>query len=163
VQVGTATLGAGQFQVVNDTQLRFTPPSGQPLGLAYVTATNAAGTSNTSALFFLATNPCELYVPPAVIGNTTARFDFGGLANDPWYLVVSLGSATSPLAGWPVLNNLSVLAIGGFDANGLGSYSIYVPPGVLNGLTFYSQILDLSQTAIALNSTSSVRQTTVFF
>ncbi|MBM4060146.1 MAG: hypothetical protein FJ265_03480 [Planctomycetes bacterium] len=161
VTVGGQAVTQG-ISVVSDTQLRFTPPHGLPLGVQTVRVTNATGTSNPSNLFYTATNPCELSVPTAVIGGNTLTWQMGGWPADPGYLLLSLMSTTSPVQGWPVLDGYSILWVGGLDARGMASYSVPVPPMVLNGLRVYSQLLDVDPHAIAIRSTSAVASTLVF-
>lgn len=149
------------ISVLSDTQLRFTPPSGLPLGVQVVTVTNAAGTSNPSALFYTAANPCELSVPTAVLGGSTLTWQFGGWSNDPAFLVISLLNTTHTFQGFPLLDGFSVLWTGGLDARGMGSFAVPVPAGVLNGVRAYSQLLDFDGATALLRSSSAVAQTLV--
>ncbi len=149
------------ISVLSDTQLRFSPPTGLPLGVQPMTVTNSAGTSNSSALLYTDVNPCELVVPAAVLGGWQLTWTFGGMANDPAFLVLSLSSSTSPFQGQPLLNGFSVLWVGGLDARGMGSYAVPVPSGVLNGVRAYSQVVDFNGATSMLRSVSTVQSTLV--
>jgi hypothetical protein len=127
-----------------------------------VRVTNPSGTSNTIPFNYSATDPCRLAAPSLVLGGNLATFEFGGRPNDIYYLLVSLSNTTSPMGRWPVLSNLSILSIGALDSVGLGSYSIPVPPGILSGLTVYSQVLDVHPLLLVLVSSSNVDSTFIF-
>lgn len=163
VQVGTATLGPGQFTVASDTTLRFTPPEGLMIGLATIYITNLSGTGGPGVLFYNATNPPKLEVPAVVIGGQTLVWRFGCIPNHPWFLLVSLTNATTPFQGWPLLQGYSVLSVGGLDPVGIGSFSQPIPPNLLNGLTVYSQILDVDPINLVLAGSTPVLPTTVWF
>lgn len=147
--------------VLSDTQLRLTPPSGLPLGFQPLTVTNTAGTSNVAGLFYTASNPCLMSVPSAILGGNTLVWQFGGWSNDPAFLVVSLQNTTSLYQGLPLLNGYSILWIGGLDARGMGSYSVPLPSGVLNGLRAYSQLIDFDPATLLVRSVSSISSTLV--
>jgi hypothetical protein len=149
------------ISVLSDTQLRFTPPAGLPLGVHLVTVTNAAGTSSPSAVLYTAANPCEMAVPTGVLGGTTLTWQFGGWSNDPAFLVVSLLNTTHAFQGFPVLDGFSVLWTGGLDARGMGSFAVPVPAGILNGVRAYSQLLDFDGVTATLRSASAVASTLV--
>jgi hypothetical protein len=151
------------IQVVSDTQLRFTPPSGLPLGVHTFTVTNSAGSSNVAAFIYQAVNPCEMYVPGNVLGGTNLTWQMGGLANDFGYLLVSLASTTSPFQGFPLLDGASVLWAGGLDTRGMASFTIPVPANVLHLVRVYSQLLAIQNGTLLARSTSGVLSTLVVF
>jgi hypothetical protein len=162
ITVGSAVVNSG-ITVLSDNQLRFTPPEGLPLGVTLISATNSAGTSNTAGVIYTATNPCEVAVPPGVIGGTTVEWDMGGTQNDFAFLVLSLANTTSPLQGFPVLNGFSVIWAGGLDTVGMASFSLPVPAGVLNGLRVYSQLLDIQAGTLNVRSVSTTPSTLIVF
>jgi hypothetical protein len=165
--VNSVTIGAQTFStniaVVNDNQMRVTPPDGQALGFNLLTVTNSAGTSNPMVIVYQETVPMEMSVPTAVIGGTTLQFRFGGRASHYWYLGVALTSATITIGGFPVISGFSGLQIGTLDAAGIGSFGILVPPGILNGLTFDSQVLEYDTTTLQITGSSNIIATRVFF
>jgi hypothetical protein len=149
------------ISVLSDTQIRFTPPSGLPLGPQLVTVTNSAGTSNPLGFLYVLSNPCLMSVPGAVLGGTNLTWQFGGWAGDPAFLVVSLVNTTTPFQGLPLLDGFVMMWIGGLDARGMGSYSVPVPAGVLNGLRAYSQLIDFDPATILVRSVSTIASTLV--
>lgn len=162
VTVGGVPVTTG-ITVQSDTQLRFTPPTGLPLGVQTLTVTNAAGTSLPFALVYTNANPCEISVPTGILGGTTLTWQFGGWQNDPAFLVVSLVNTTTLFQGQPLLDGFSVLWLGGLDARGMGSFGIPVPASILNGVRAYSQLIDFDGTTAALRSTSAVASTLIVF
>lgn len=158
--VGGVNVTSG-ITVVSDTQLRFTPPAGLPIAPQLFTATNASGTSNNAVLFYTASDPCEISVPGAVLGGSTLTWQFGGWPLDGAFLVIGLVGTTHLYQGVQVLDGFSTLWFGGLDARGMGSYSVPVPAGVLNGVRVYCQLLDLNATGTGLRSTSNVPSTLI--
>jgi hypothetical protein len=163
VDLGAIALLAGQFTYVDDRTIRFAPPTGLAPGPHQVAVTNPSGTSNAMPLTCVAISPPEFDAPAAAYGGLLAVFEFGGLPAHHWYLVLDFGSATTALQGWPLLRNPLLLAAGPLSAGGLGSFTVPVPPGVLAGLTLYSQILDVDPATITLVGTSPVGSTQFFF
>lgn len=161
--VNSATVG-GQpvttaISVLSDTQLRFTPPAGLPLGWQLMTVTNSAGTSNSFLLLYTGSDPCDMTATSAVLGGQTVYWGLGGLAGDLGFLLVSLQNTTSPFQGLPLLDGFSTLWMGGLDARGMGAYSIGVPAGVLAGVRVYSQLLVVNPATLQARSTSAVLST----
>jgi hypothetical protein len=76
---------------------------------------------------------------------------------------VALTSQTSPWDNWPLLQNNSLLAAGTLDAVGIGSFATGVPAAILNGITVYSQVMDVDFGQLQLTGTTPVRATTVYF
>lgn len=162
VQFGSTTVTTG-IQVVSDTQLRVTPPHALPFGFLLVRTTNASGTSNAWPLAVGPTFPCQIRVPNFVVGGNSLTWEMGGYNDDPAYLVVSLLNTTTPFQGYPLLDNLSTLWFGQLDTRGFASFTIAVPPMVLNGFRVYSQLLDVNPANFTLRSASSVSGTVVYF
>lgn len=158
--VGGVAVTSG-ITVLSDTQLRFTPPAGLAIGVQQLTATNSAGTSLASGLFYTGANPALLTAPVAVLGGSLVTWQFGGWPLDPAFLVLSLQSSTTPFQGQPLLDGFSVLWVGGLDARGMGSYTVPVPAGVLNGVRAYSQLVDIDGPTLTVRSTSNVTSTLV--
>ncbi len=162
VSVNHVALPFGQFTVLGDTQIRFTPPAPASLSFVPVTVTNTAGTSNPWVLLYTAASPPGLAAPVAAIGGQPITWSCGGLSNHLWFLMVSLNSQTAPFQGWPLLQNSSVLYLGTLDGAGLGSHTLTVPPGILSGITVHAQMLDVDGTALTLTGSSPVRSTYVW-
>ncbi len=162
IQVGGSPLTTG-FTVVSDTQLRFAPPAPAALGTVPVRVVNAVGTSNQVSLTYTGTTPAELTVPLAAIGGSNLSFNFGGSGGGLWFLLVSLSNATAPLQGLPVLTGYSVLAAGALNGVGTGSHTVALPPAILNGITVYSQLLDVAPATLTLTSSSNLGTTRIFF
>jgi hypothetical protein len=163
VHVGSAVLTGSAITVLSDTQMRISPPEGLLIGFAPVTATNTAGTGNGMVLTYTVTSPPDLAVPPAVVGGNPLNWRFGGMPNHGWYLLVALGNQTAPWMNWPLLQNNSILAAGLLSGVGIGNFSAGVPPAILNGITVYSQMLDVDFAQLQLTGTTAVRGTTVYF
>jgi hypothetical protein len=104
-----------------------------------------------------------MVVPGAVIGGTTLTFRFGGRATHYYYLGLALTNATVTIGGFPVLSGFSGLSIGTLDVAGIGSYSALVPPGILNGLIFDSQVLEYDTTTLQITGSSNIISTRIFF
>lgn len=162
VQIGSTVMTNG-FTIISDSQLRFVPPQGLALGVHTMTVTNAIGVSNNSALFYIAANPAEVLVPTAVLGGTTLTWTMGGWNGDFAFLVLSLTNATSPWMGWNLVNGPIVFWTGALDARGMASYSFPVPANVLNGITVYSQLIDIVGGTLNVRSLSGVKSTYVVF
>ncbi len=162
IQVGGVPITTG-FTVVSDTQLRFTPPAPAALGTVPVRVVNALGTSNQLALTYSGTTPAELTVPLAAIGGSSLTFNFGGSGGGLWFLLVSLTNATAPLQGQPVLTGYSLLAAGALNGVGIGAHTVALPPAILNGITVYSQVLDVAPATLTLTSASNLGTTRIFF
>lgn len=162
VTVGSQPVTAG-ITVLSDTQMRFPPPVGLPLGSHPVSVTNPAGTSNPTALAYAAANPCQVVVPAAVFGGATFVWRMGGWPNDYGFLGLSLQHTTSPLLGQSILDGFLLIWHGGLDARGMATLSVGVPSGLLTGFTVYSQLLDLDPAMNTLRSVSSVPGTWIPF
>jgi hypothetical protein len=160
VTVGSTVVN--NMQVLNDTQLRFIPPTGLSLGVQTVNVTNSAGTSNTTGVFYTLANPAELVVPAAVIGGNNVTWTMGGWSGDFAFLVISLTNTASPwVGGWPLVNNPVVFWTGGLNGLGMATYSFPVPSMTLNGLTVYTQLLDMIPSPLGVRSTSVVKSTLI--
>jgi hypothetical protein len=161
ITVGSASVTTG-IQIVNDNQLRFTPPAGQTLGGKPVSVTNSAATSNSLTVTYIASDPARLLVPTALLGGQTLTWTLGGWPNDAAYLGIDFASATQPLFGENVLIGFIPLWIGTLDARGMATFAIPVPAGLLGGITVYSQMIDQNPGApISLRSVSNVRSTLI--
>lgn len=163
VNVGTAVLNPGGFTFISDTQMRINPPEGLAIGFVGVNATNPSGTSNNAVLTYTVTSPPDLAVPPAVVGGSPLTWRFGGLQNHGFYLLVGITNQTAPWQGWPLMQGYSVLMAGMLSPTGIGSHTVPVPPTILNGITVYSQMLDVDFTQLQLTGTTAVRGTTIYF
>ncbi len=162
----TAVTVAGQavtsgLQVLGDTQLQFTPPPGLPLGFHPVSVTNPAGTSNSSVLWYVAANPCQVVVPAAVAGGASMSWTMGGWPHDLGLLGISFFDTTSPFLGGSLLDGFLLLWGGPLDARGIASFAVPVPPGILAGYTVYSQLLDVIPVANTLRSASATPGTAI--
>ncbi|MCA8975329.1 MAG: IPT/TIG domain-containing protein [Planctomycetes bacterium] len=162
VNIGSTWLAVGGFQVLSDTQLRFTPPQGLALGFHLVNVVNSAGTSNSVSLSFTAADPAELVVPSVVLGGTTATWTMGGWNGDLGYLVISLVGTSSPWLTFNLLDNPTVLWQGLLDARGMATYSFPVPAGVFNGLRVYTQLIDIRISPLGVRSLSPIKSTLIF-
>lgn len=162
VNIGSTPVTSG-ITVVSDTQLRFTPPVGTPLGPQLVSATNSAGTSNVALVVVNAANPCQVIVPTATYGGATLAWRMGGWPGDPAILGVSVVNSTSPFLGQQLMDGFLTLWNGVLDARGLANLSIIVPPGLLTGFTIYSQLLDIDPATNTLRSVSSLPGTWIVF
>ncbi|MCA8951978.1 MAG: IPT/TIG domain-containing protein [Planctomycetes bacterium] len=158
------TVGSTQItnlQPVSDTQLRFYPPWGEPLGIETFSVTTPVGTSNSASLWFTNANPAQLVVPPAVIGGNSVDWRMGGVEFDFAFLVISLASTSSPWMGWNLVDNPIVFWSGGLDARGMASYSFFVPSMTFSGLRAYTQLLDITNGTVSVRSTSAIKSTLV--
>lgn len=158
VMVGGQSVTSG-IQVIGDAQLRFTPPQGLPLGLQATTVTNPAGTSNATVLVYRGADPCQVLVPGTVASGGPMLWTMGGWPNDNGYLGVSFSSTTSLFLGEPVLDNMLLLWAGPLDARGMATLQVPFVPRLLQGFTFYSQLLD--ESAGSLRSVSTTPATLI--
>jgi hypothetical protein len=154
VNVGGVAVTSG-LQVLGDTQLRFVPPAGLALGFHPVSVTNAAGTGNSTAVWYVASNPCQLVVPATVAGGSTLAWQLGGWPNDVGLLGVSFYSTSSPFLGASLLDGFLLLWAGPLDARGMAGFAVPVPAGLLTGYTAYSQLLDVIPSSNTLRSVSA--------
>jgi hypothetical protein len=60
--------------------------------------------------------------------------------------------------GWPLLQSWSILNSASLNSVGIGTYSVFVPPG-LGGLTVYSQMMDVIPSPLGVAGTSLVKPT----
>jgi hypothetical protein len=160
VTVGSVAVTTG-LQVVGDTQLRFTPPVGLPLGFHPVSVTNAAGTGNSSVLWYVGSNPCKVLVPAAVAGGTPFPWRMGGMPNDLGLLGVSFHGTSSPFLGSALLDGFLLLWSGPLDARGMATLTLPVPAGLLEGFTVFSQLLDVVPATNTLRSASATPGTAI--
>jgi hypothetical protein len=161
VTIGTQVVTTG-IQVISDIQARVTPPDGATLGLQALTVTNPSGTSNALAFTYTERSTCLLFAPSVVVGGTNMNWHWGGHANDIWFLVASLGTSTSPIQGWPVLNGFSILQVGSQSSVGTGSYALPIPQYTLAGLTATAQVIEIDPVTLNIASTSNLASTLVF-
>lgn len=162
VTIGGLPVTTG-ITVVNDTQVRFTPPVGVPLGPQLLSVANAAGTSNAQLVIVNPANPCLLFVPTATYGGATLNWRMGGWPSDPAILGVSVVNSTSPFLGQQLMDGFLTLWNGVLDSRGLANFSVVVPPGLLTGFTIYSQLLDIDPATNTLRSVSTLPGTWIVF
>jgi hypothetical protein len=147
VTIGSQVITTG-IQVISDIQARVTPPDGATLGLQALTVTNRS--------------TCLLFAPSVVVGGTNMNWHWGGHANDIWFLIASLGTSTSPIQGWPVLNGFSILQVGSQSAVGTGSYALPIPQYAFAGITATAQVIEIDPVTLNIASTSNLASTLVF-
>jgi hypothetical protein len=148
--------------ILSDTQMRVIPPDATTLGFQLLRVINPAGTSNPVLFIYTDTTPIELVAPAAALGGSNITFRYGGRANQLWYLGIALFPTIAPLQGFNVLTSFSGLTYGALNAVGIGQFTIPIPPGVLNGLTLYEQVLEFNATTLQLSSSSNVITTRYF-
>jgi hypothetical protein len=147
--------------VANYTAMTVQPPAGLPLGALPLTVTTPDGVSNPVTLTVIAANPCEQFIPTTVAGGTTATWTMGGWPFDYAFTLLSLTPTLAAIPGGSFLRDGMVLWSGPLDDRGMASFGIQVPAGVLSGVQFYTQMLDLNLTTMALRSASTVSTTTI--
>ncbi|MBM4247479.1 MAG: hypothetical protein FJ148_27440 [Deltaproteobacteria bacterium] len=147
--------------VANYTAMTVQPPVGLPLGVLPMTVTTPDGTSAVVPISVVAPVPCEQYIPATVAGGTTATWAMGGWPFDYAFTLLSLTPTLAAIPGGSFLRDGMVLWSGPLDDRGMASFGIQVPAGVLSGVQFYTQMLDLNLTTMALRSASSVSTTTI--
>jgi hypothetical protein len=165
--LGTTTMTvAGQpfagFQVLSDTQIRFSPPVGLALGVQSATVTNPAGTSNATFLLYQGADPCRVVAPINAQGGLPFTWRIGGWPNGTGYLGVSLVDTTSQLQGFPVISEFLTLWMGPLDARGMANVTVPMIPAILTGFPFYSQMLDGMTGSGVVRSTSMVLRTLIY-
>jgi len=147
--------------VANYTAMTVQPPAGLPLGALPLTVTTPDGVSNPVTLTVIAANPCEQFIPTTVAGGTTATWTMGGWPFDYAFTLLSLTPTLVAIPGGTFLRDGLVLWSGPLDDRGIASFSVQVPAGVLSGVQFYTQMLDLNLSTMALRSASTVSATTI--
>lgn len=165
--LGTTSMTvAGQpftgYQVLSDTQLRFSPPVGLSLGVQSATVTNPAGTSNATFLVYQGSDPCRIVAPINTQGGAPFTWRIGGWPNGTGYLGVSLVDTMTPLQGFPVMTEFLTLWAGPLDARGMANVTVPVVPAVLTGFPFYSQMIDSITGTGNVRSTSLVLRTLIY-
>ncbi len=140
--VGGQTFQSG-FAVLGDSAMSVAMPNGAALGPTTITVTNPLGTSNPVTVNYVITQPPKLrstvLIPPT---GGIASYDFAGVPNNAWFLVLGITAATSPVQGFDLLANPLVLSFGTYSGPlGLQNVSVPVPPG-LGLLQFFLQVLE---------------------
>jgi len=160
LHVGSTVLNAFQFRILNSTKIEFTPPPPSRLGLAFVSVSNAAGTSNSAILTYNVTQPPVLTASTVGVGGLAFPWSFGGDPGDLWFLLVALNDgSTFKLMGHDVLARGLLLAAGVLDGAGLGSFQLVPPRGPLVGIRVYSQVGFVSDVSYQFVGTTNITQT----
>jgi len=144
--VGGQTFQSG-FVVLGDTAVSVQMPNSTSFGPTTITVSNSLGTSNAVTVDYVVTQPPKLrstvLIPPT---GGIASYDFAGVPNNAWFLVLGIFPSTSPVQGFDLLANPLLLAFGTFGGPvGIENVSIPVPPG-LGILQFYFQVLESTPT-----------------
>jgi len=146
---GSAFTGATQlslggspvpFMVVNDNTITFSPAQPAVLGSQTVTVTTPLGTSNVDNLNFVETSPPQLTANAFAISGQPYTWNFGGPANDIWFLLYAGDPTTFPFSTYQILLNSDIVTLNTFPANGISSVQVTMPPG-LGGVVLYTQIV----------------------
>jgi hypothetical protein len=138
IHVGTSALERSSFQVIDDTQLRFTPPTASSLGsTALWVETDSAATGSLS-LQVVETAPPAMSVPGLTFDDSLTWLLAGG-AGDIGFVVGSLTPTTYPYAGFDYLSDGIVLWSLVLGPSGLGSVTLDFPPGLPASLQVHSQ------------------------
>jgi hypothetical protein len=162
VTIGGTAITAG-ITVVSDAQVRVVPPIGLPLGPLLVSVTNSAGTSNVQLVVANPANPCLVFVPSATFGGATMTWRMGGWPGDPALLGIGFVNTTTPFLGQPLMDGFILIWSGVLDGRGLANFAVPLPPGLLTGFTFYSQLLDVDPATGGLRSVSTLPSTWIVF
>ncbi|MFN6145231.1 MAG: M12 family metallo-peptidase [Planctomycetota bacterium] len=162
VTIGGTAITAG-ITVVSDTQVRLVPPVGLSLGPQLLSVANSAGTSNSQLVVVNPANPCLVFVPSATFGGANLAWRMGGWAGDPALLGVGFVNTTSPFLGQQLMDGFLTIWSGVLDNRGLANLAIVLPPGLLTGFTFYSQLLDIDPVTGGLRSASTLPSTWIVF
>ncbi len=127
------------YQVVSDSQVRFTPPSPTALGAVLVKVKNSKGFSNALPMSYVVTNPPKLKA--SSIGYpkfVPIDYTVGAAPQGIFVLLISPSKATIPFLGGNLLKNFLILTAGGLNSLGLAKHS--VPYTVsLKQVNLYSQ------------------------
>lgn len=164
VNVGTETLTAGEFTVVNVNTITFSAPNAPALGPNAVTVTNGGGTSNPGNLTYNETQPL-LLIGPGFIGNgTNANYTWGGKANQITFLLMNLDGTTFNFKGTPMLNFILFVNMPNTDAVGIGGLTAPIS-GVPVGVNIFTQIMTVAPPGTAINTVqlSNISQAPVLF
>jgi hypothetical protein len=158
-RVGVTNFTSG-FVVNNDNQMTIAMPSAAATGLTTVSVTNPQGTSNSFPVSYTLTSPPKIKATSTVPSTGgIANFDFGGLPDRLWFLLLGISSNTVPFQGLPMLDPHLVLGMGTFPQP-LGVQNITVPvPGGLGLLIFYLQVLEADATLPIATGTSNIAVT----
>jgi len=162
VTVGGTVLSAPfGVSVENDTTLTFGPPAPSSFGTVSVTATNAAGTSNSLSLTYVATDPPKLTATGLALTGFTFNWSFGAQPNDVWFLLVALNDNTTfPYLGSNILLNSSLVGSGTLSAVGTGSANLVIPPGA-SGATVYSQVVLLDGGTLSFEDATNITTSSI--
>ncbi|MFH2002861.1 MAG: S8 family serine peptidase [Planctomycetota bacterium] len=127
--------------VVSDTQIKVqAPTSPGNMGPYPVYVTNSSGTSNSVYFTYVETNPPKLSCPVWVSSGASFSWEFGGGANDIYYILFAGSSATFPYKGYNILLNYVPIYFANANAAGTGILTVTVPYGYI-GTGFYSEVV----------------------
>jgi len=143
------------YSIQSDSVMSVSIPQGTALGPTSLTVGNALGTSNPVSFSYTVTQPPKLrstaLIPPT---GGVATYDFAGLPNNQWFLLLGITSNTAPLQGLDVLANPILLAAGSHPAPlGISNVAIPVPPG-LGVLQFFLQVVEGSPSGVAAGASN---------
>lgn len=153
------TVGGQQYtsgySIQSDSVMSVSIPQGIALGPTSLTVGNALGTSNAVSFSYTVTQPPKLrstaLIPPT---GGVASYDFAGVPNNQWFLLLGITSNTAPLQGLDVLANPILLAAGSHPAPlGISNVAIPVPPG-LGVLQFFLQVVEGSPSGVAAGASN---------
>lgn len=161
ITIGAQVITTG-ITVVSDSQIRLSPPDAIATGISFLRVANSAGQSNPILFTYTDTVPIRLVSPTAALGGAQITFRFGGRNSHLYYMGLSFSPATGLLQGYSVLSSFSGTVFGTLPANGIGSWPVTVPPGILNGITLYEQVLEFDATTLQVTSSSNVTNTRFF-
>ncbi len=132
------------FQVVSDSQVRFTPPTPTVLGPVLVKVKNSKGFSNALSMTYVATQPPKLKASSIGYPNfVPIDYTVGANPKGIFVLLISPSKTTIPFLGGNLLKNFLILTAGGLDSLGLAKHS--VPYSVaLKQVNLYSQAVIFS-------------------
>ena len=156
VKIGSATLGAGRFSIVNDNTIRLVPPPPASLGSYQVSVSNTVGNSRSLPLSFTDQAPI-LQGPMFALGGYPIEYNFGTRANNRWFFLVWVDSQnTLKYKGFNVLAPHIMIAQGTASGVGIGKLSITLKHPKITGHGLYGQFASFGGSLSNFTGTSNV-------
>ncbi|MFO0980474.1 MAG: hypothetical protein U1E76_01810 [Planctomycetota bacterium] len=144
------------FTLVDDSTITFSDYTALALGATTATVTTSFGTSNNGNFTYVEDDPPKLAAAASVNTGSPFTWEFATGAFNSVLLVANATGAGVPYGGGTLLFPFFTIASGTTNAIGYKAIVAFIPGG-FSGLTFYSQVIDISDLQI-----SNIVSTTIF-
>lgn len=155
VRFAGVELGPAEFDIIDDTTIRLTPPEPPALGRQEISCLGPGGWSDPIFVEILPTSPPALLSSPIALGGLPYEWRMAADADDPYVLVVSLSDETEVLGGLPALSFSHIVGRGFLNAAGLAEPTVLAPTGMA-GVEFFTQFVILDNETYRPHAVSNV-------